>query len=154
MNGKPKTERGERGATLLEFVITASVWLMMLISIVAGAHLFYTHNALVEATRRGARYAVLHDAAANPGAVKNVVAYGTPTPAAGAQPFVQGLDPARHVSVEPVGLGVGQGRVRVGIQNYKYKFTVPFITVTLDMPAYGTTMAGECAGQFPETLPE
>lgn len=154
MRGKTRALSGERGATLLEFVIAASLYLMMLVSIVAGAHLFWTHSALVEATRRGARYAVLHDATADPGAVRNVVVYGTPTPAAGAAPFVPNLDPAKHVTVEPVGLGVGTGRVRVGIKNYKYKFSVPLITVTLDMPAYGTTMAGECAGQFPADLPE
>jgi hypothetical protein len=148
------TRAGVRGATLSEFVVAAAVWLMLMVSVVAGAHLFYTHNAQFEATRRGARYAVLHDAAADPGAIRNVVAYGTPSPAAGAQPFVPGLDPTRNVTVEPVGLGVAQGRVRLGIQNYKSKFVVPFITVTLDMPAYNTTMAGECGGQIPEELPE
>jgi hypothetical protein len=150
-NLRPNAETGERGATLLEFVIAASMFLMMLVAIVAGAHLFWTHNALVESTRRGARYAVLHATTTNDASVRSVVVYGTPTPSAGASPFVPRLS-AENVTVTPSGLGVGQGRVRVEITGYQYHFAVPFLDFTIDMPAYGTTMAGECAGLAPPEL--
>ncbi len=55
--GKRCNNKGEHGGTLLEFTITAATFLMMLVGIVAIGHLYFTHNALVEATRRGARYA-------------------------------------------------------------------------------------------------
>src|SRR5215813_12419338 len=88
-----KTCGYERGGTLIEFTVVASVFFMMLVGIVAAGNLYYTHNALAEATRRGARYAVL-----NPGggatAVQNVVIYGTPNPPSGATSLVYNLQPA------------------------------------------------------------
>jgi Flp pilus assembly protein TadG len=38
----------ESGVATVEFAITASFFFMMLIAVVAGGHLFWTHNALVE----------------------------------------------------------------------------------------------------------
>ena len=43
----------------MEFVFIAPFFLMMLVGIVAAGNLYFTHNAMVEATRRGARYAFL-----------------------------------------------------------------------------------------------
>ena len=56
----PNTKDNERGGSLIEFTVVAAVFFMMLVGIVAAGNLYYTHNALVEATRRGARYAVMH----------------------------------------------------------------------------------------------
>src|SRR5258706_13899376 len=63
----------ERGSTIIEFAVVASVFFMMLIGICAGANLYFTHNALVEATRRGARYAAGQPAYDDPlcGKVRN-----------------------------------------------------------------------------------
>src|SRR5689334_14315504 len=58
-------DKGERGGSLMEFVFISPFFFMMLVGIVAGGSLFFTHNALVDATRRGARYASMQ-AAANP----------------------------------------------------------------------------------------
>src|SRR6266852_4080927 len=47
----------ERGTAIVEFALTSAFFLMMIMAIVSAGHLFFTHNALVESTRRGARYA-------------------------------------------------------------------------------------------------
>ena len=47
-------KRFESGVATIEFAMTASFFLMMIVAIVAGSHFFFTHNALVESTRRGA----------------------------------------------------------------------------------------------------
>ncbi len=51
------TNNSERGTAIVEFALTAAFFLMMIMAIVSGGHLFFTHNAMVESTRRGARYA-------------------------------------------------------------------------------------------------
>ena len=91
----------ESGVATIEFAMTASFFLMMIVAIVAGSHFFFTHNAIVESTRRGARYAALQakpstGACANNSTtvdpVKNMVLYGTPT--AGTTTLVAGLQPS------------------------------------------------------------
>jgi Flp pilus assembly protein TadG len=143
---------GERGATLIEFVYVAAIYLTMLVGIVAIAHLYFTHNALVEATRRGARYATLNsNSAATDTAIKNVVVYGTPTPAEGAQPLVSNLQ-TTNVEVSRLNFGLNQGTVTVFIQNYDYNFIIPGISRVISMPEYRTTLTGECVGLIPPNI--
>lgn len=151
------SRRGERGATLMEFVVTAALFFMMLVAIVAGGVLFYTHNALVEATRRGARYAVLQcnpsdtscpNYAASLAATKNVVVYGTPTPADGQTTLIPNLT-TDNVSVTTPGLGVREGSVTVSITSYQYPLVIPFISMNINMPPYSTMLTGESAGYIP-----
>ncbi len=140
------TRHSERGGTLIEFTITAGIFFMMLIAITAGGHLFWTHNALVEATRRGARYAVTRATVANDPYVRNVVLYGTPD---GTTPLVDNLT-ADKVTVEPsANFGVGQGSVSVSITGFEYNFVIPGISQQIPMPAYSTTLTGESAGTMP-----
>lgn len=150
MNRFPNTRSNEHGGTLIEFTIVASVFFLMLVAIVAAGNLYYTHNALVEATRRGARYAVLHPAGSTSD-VRNVVLYGTPTPAAGAITLVYNLQPG-NVTVDYAGLGVAAGTVTVTIENYTFPFVLPTSTTSITMPPYRTTLTGESAGFIPPNL--
>src|SRR5688572_28236720 len=96
---KKRTHKScESGVATVEFAITASFFFMMLIAVVAAGHLFWTHNALVEATRRGARYAANQchpsndscpDADTTAERIKNVILYNSPI--AGSTPFVPNL---------------------------------------------------------------
>src|SRR5215211_989915 len=68
--------RGERGTSVAEFAMVAMLFFTLIFGIIEFGRMLYTHNALADATRRGARYAVLHpgtDAAA----VKTEVVYGS-----------------------------------------------------------------------------
>lgn len=154
----------ERGIATIEFAVASGFFLMMIVAVVAGGHFFWTHNALVEATRRGARYAASqcnpldtnctdYDTAEQ--RIKYMVVYGTPT--AGTQPFVPNLT-TDNVKVlysvvgcadatckpGPEAFGVASGTVTVMIQNYNYDFILS--PVTLRMPPYETTVRGESAG--------
>ena len=144
------TRDKERGGTLIEFTVVASVFFMVLVGIVAAGNLYYTHNALVEATRRGARYAVLNPTGST-AAVQNVVIYGTPTPANGATPLVYNLQPG-NVTVNYQGLNVAQGTVTVSITGYTYPFVIPSSSTSVTMPPYRTTLTGESAGFVPPNL--
>jgi Flp pilus assembly protein TadG len=148
-----RTERNsESGTAIVEFTLTAAFFLMMIMAIVSGGHLFFTHNALVESTRRGARYAAMlakpaetcvNNSTADP--VKNMVLYGTPN--AGTTTLVNNLQPSNITVCYSDDYGVGQGTVSVKIEGYNYIFAVG--GVTIQMPAYKTTVVGESAGTAP-----
>lgn len=140
--------REERGATLVEFAIGATVFLTLMFGVIEFGRALWTHNALADAARRGARYAVNHpttDAAA----VRNVVIYGDP--AGGTKPLVNNLTTA-NVQVQYSNFGLAQGTVSVQIVNYQFKFVVPIVSTTINMPNYNTTLTGENAGLVPPNM--
>ncbi|HXQ70086.1 MAG TPA: TadE/TadG family type IV pilus assembly protein, partial [Pyrinomonadaceae bacterium] len=109
----PNKRSCEHGGSLIEFTVVALVFFMMLVGIVAAGNLYYTHNALVEATRRGARYAVLNPTGSTT-AVRNVVIYGTDAPGNGATPLVYNLQAANvtvNYSTGTNAFGVAKGTV-------------------------------------------
>jgi hypothetical protein len=158
---------GERGSTLIEFAVVSSVFFMMLLAICAGSNLYFTHNALVEATRRGARYAATQATSATPGTItttggtctsnacdtagprlteiKRYAIYGND---AGTGPNLLNLQPA-NICVQYCNFGVGTGHVSVSIQTFTYNFVIPGINQPITMPAYRSTAAGESAGTCP-----
>jgi Flp pilus assembly protein TadG len=155
-----KFRRDERGAALVEFALGAAIFLTVTFGIVEFGLLLWTHNALTDAVRRGARYAVNQcnpadgscpNASTSIDRTKNVVVFGTPTPATGAQPIVKGLTTA-NVQVTYSALGVNAGRVTVTIQNFDFRFVVPLLGTTIRMPAYRTTLTGENAGYVPPNI--
>src|SRR5215213_83573 len=150
LNTLSNTRRNERGGSLIEFTVVASVFFLMLVAIVAAGNLYYTHNALVEATRRGARYAVMHPTGSTT-AVKNVVVYGTDAPADGARSLIYNLQPT-NVIVTYTDLNVAQGTVTVTIDNYSFPFVLPTSTTSITMPPYRTTLTGESAGFIPPDI--
>lgn len=154
MKQRRTKKESESGTAIVEFTITAAIFLMIIMAIVSAGHLFFTHNALVESTRRGARYAAL---VAKPGSqscqnnsttvdpVKNMVLYGTTT--AGTSTLVHNLQPSNITVCYSNDYGVGQGTVSVKIEGYSYTFAVGGFTI--NMPAYQTTVVGESAGTVP-----
>ncbi len=140
--------KGERGASLVEFAIAATVFLTIMFAVLEFGRALWVHNALTDAARRGARYAVLHSSG-DAGAVKNVVVYGDPN--GGTTPVVQNLD-ATNVIVTYQGYGLDTGTVSVSITNYQFDFVLPFLSTSIQMPSYTTTLSGESAGMLPEPL--
>src|SRR5947199_9436787 len=101
----------ERGSTLVEFAISATVFLTVMFGVLEFGRALWVHNALADAARRGARYAVLHSNA-DVTQVKNVVVYGDP--AGGSQPMLNNLT-TNNVNVTYSGFGLNQGTVSVSI---------------------------------------
>jgi Flp pilus assembly protein TadG len=141
---------GERGSTLLEFAIGATVFLSVMFAVLEFGRALWVHNALTDAARRGARYAVIH-AATDAASVENVVVYGDPNPANGTQPVVNNLT-TNNVVVTYSNFGLNGGTVSVSITNYQFQFVVPLIGTTIQMPAYTTTLTGESAGLVPPNM--
>jgi len=138
-------DSSERGATLVEFALAVTVLLTSMFGVIEFGRALWTHNALTDAARRGARYATLHTAA-EMGNVKNVVVYGDE--AGGTQPVVPNLT-TNNVTVTYTGAGVNTGTVSVGITGYQFQFVIPVVGTTITMPAYSTTLTGESVGVLP-----
>ena len=141
-------KHSEGGSTLLEFAIGATVFLTVMFGVLEFGRALWVHNALTDAARRGARYAVLH-ASTDAASVKNVVVYGDP--AGGSQPVVNNLSTANVIVTYP-NFGLESGTVSVSITNYQFQFLVPLIGGTIQMPAYTTTLTGESAGLVPPNI--
>ena len=153
----------ERGATLVEFSIGASVFLLAMFAVIEFGRALWVHNALADAARRAARYAVNQPASTPAGsatsgtnvgpsiaAIRNVGVYGNPAGTGSA--MVNNLTPA-NIDVQYSNFGVGQGSVAISITNYQHTFVVPIIGTTITMPSYQTTLTGENAGTIPATVP-
>ena len=139
------SRKHERGSTLVEFSIAATVFLTAMFSILEFGRALWVHNALADAARRGARYAIVHRAA-DIESVKNVVVYDNP--AGGTQPVVENLTTA-NVTVTYSSFSLNSGTASVGITNYQFQFVLPILDTTINMPDYQTTLTAECAGLVP-----
>jgi len=131
---------------MAEFAIVAALFFMMLFAIIEFGRLLYTHNALADAARRGARYAALHSSSATDKAcVKNVVVYGEThlvgacdSAQTGIPPLIKGMttanvevvyDPAdadNDPATPAVPYGLNIGTATVTIQAFTFTLHIPF----------------------------
>lgn len=150
-----KTNRNQRGAALVEFAIVSTVFLTVLFGVLEFGRLLWTHNALQDAARRGARYATIRrDDAAGNLAVKRMIVYGDPNATSGT-PVVSGLT-TNDVQVAYANSNGVQlsSRATVSITNpstgnYRFQFSIPLFGGTLTMPSYKTSLPGESLGFVP-----
>ena len=143
-NYRSETKRRERGATLLEFSIAATVFLTVLFAVVEFGRVLWVHNALTDAARRGARYAVLHKSA-DIEDVKKIVVYGDVT---STDPLLENLT-TDNVTVAYSNFNLDGGTATVSIQNYQFQLVLPLVVKSIQMPNYTTTLTGESAGLIP-----
>jgi Flp pilus assembly protein TadG len=113
------TRRNPRaGSALIEFAGSLILLSALFTGIFQVGYTFYTYQRLVNSVRAGARYASLRSdaaGAADPGfaqAVRNLVVYNDPAPAAGSKATVSGLTPA---NVEVI---AGDQAATVSIRGY------------------------------------
>ena len=153
---------GEKGATMAEFAIISVVFFMIIFAIIEFGRLFYIHNALTDAARRGARYAALHKEV-DKACVKMVVAYGESHVdnkcLATGPPLINGLtetnvavtyegaDADNNPATPATDYGMNLGTVSVEIHDYTFRLAIPFVPKTLTMPNYVTTLTAESAGE-------
>ena len=150
---KKSNRKNERGVALVEFAITGTIFLSVMFGVIEFGRLFWTHNALRDAARRGVRYAaVRRNDSAGIQAVKNVVVYGDP--AGGTTPIVSGLSTS-NVQVDYQNYNGLQlsSRASVQINSFQFQLSVPLLGGTINMPAYRTSLPGESAGYVPCDVP-
>lgn len=144
LNRKQK-KNGEAGASLLEFAIAATVFLTVLFAVVEFGRALWVHNALSDAARRGARYAVMHKAA-DIDDVKKIVVYGDLTETT---PLLDNFSTG-NVDVFYDNFKLNGGTVRVSIHDYDFQLILPLLVSSIRMPNYTTTLTGESVGLIPD----
>jgi Flp pilus assembly protein TadG len=142
------SRKSERGASLVEFTIAATVFLTVTFGVLEFGRALWVYNALADAARKGARYAAVHDAASIDD-VKRMVVYGNPSGTG--SPVVDNLS-TTNVDVSYPNFGLDQGTVTVSVNNYQFQFVLPLLPVSIQMPSPTTTLTGECAGLIPADL--
>src|SRR5258708_3640018 len=140
----------QRGQALVEFALITSWLLLLLYGSMQFGSAFYTYDNLTKAVSDGARYASMRTyggacqtTACSPvetsyaTAIKNVVVYGTPSPAGGANPIVHSLS-TTNVSVSVAAVNSVPSTVTVTISSY-----------TLSVPLSPITLTNKPASTFP-----
>jgi hypothetical protein len=143
-----KRQSNERGSTLVEFSLTGSIFLLALFGVLDFGRMLWAHNALADAARQGARYAV-STSATSAAAIKNKVIYGNP--AGGLTPIVPGLT-ANNIQIIYDNIGLGQGTITIKITGYRFEFAALFFGLDILMPDYQTTLTGETMGFAPPRI--
>ena len=138
----------EKGSTLVEYSIAATVFIMAIFAVLEFGRALWAHNALTDAARRGARYAVLHRSNSGEDTnIKNLVVYGNED--GGTQPLLPGLSTANVTVSRSADFSVNRGTATVSITGYEFKFVLQMVPKKIAMPHYSTTLTGESAGLIP-----
>lgn len=170
--------KNESGKSIAEFAVVALFFFMLIFGVIEFGRFLYTHNALNDAARRGARYAVIHRAEhlqdGTPRVakcVKNVVMYGEThitaypncDPIAGHPVLINGIASAT-VEVEFNGAdldgnpltrnpyGANLGTATVTITGFVFNINIPLFRQGVTMQTYSTTLPAESAGFEPAPI--
>lgn len=122
----------ERGTAVVEFAIIAGVFFTLLIGIMEMGRVLFTWNTAVEATRLGARTAVVCDM--NDATIKTKMQSLLPT--------LQSSNIT--INYSPGGCTASTCEtVSVGITGLSVPTAIPFVPLTLTLPGFTTTMTRE-----------
>ncbi|VVE49314.1 flp pilus assembly protein TadG [Pandoraea horticolens] len=122
----------QRGAAVVEFALVAALFITLLIGIMEFARILFYWNTAVEAARLGARVAVVCDV--NAAAVKNRMTNLMP----------QLADANIQISYVPAGCDATSCTlVTVSYTGLTFKTFVPFVPLSLPLPAFATTLPRE-----------
>ncbi len=162
----------QQGAETLEFLVVFLMFLMLLMTVFECARGLYVWNSLVEATRRGARMAVIcptFDADSND-IVRRVATFDTVDAgtALGTSPVVKGLTTNAFdiIYYDAAGAEVTDATKIDSIafisvelnENYQFQFIIPAFNRFVNPPEFRTTLYAESKGVIPyypgETAPD
>ena len=136
-------KRAQCGLAAVEFAMVGTVAIIVLFACIEFARFAFVLNTLAEATRRGARVAVVSDAST---ATTAALAYAD---------YVRGMT-ASNVSVayftQTGGAPTGPddtALVTVSITGYTHTFLIPLVSISVEAPSFTTTLPVESMGVAP-----
>ncbi|MDD4905337.1 MAG: pilus assembly protein [Methylobacter tundripaludum] len=143
----------QKGAETVEFAMIALLFFAVLFAIVEFSRALFVWNALTEATRRGARMAVICPYQSP--IPKQVAIFDVIAGSLGTSPVVGGLTPAM-VSVRYLNqagaVEADQTLIKsaeVSITGYIHQLIIPLWGGSLTAPAFKTTLLSESLGAVP-----
>jgi hypothetical protein len=132
IGGEWKTRFGQRGTAAVEFALITSLLFMLLFGIMEMSRILFYWNTATEATRLGARLAVVcnKDAVAIKAQMNNLLGLLVPT----------NID----IAYTPGGCDINTCRtVTVSITGINVSTFIPFVPLNLGMPSFSTTLPRE-----------
>jgi Flp pilus assembly protein TadG len=148
-----KLGRRQTGVTAVEFAVVGMLLLIVLFGVFEVARAFYVFNALNEATRRGARMAVvcpINDPAISEIAIFNTSGGGTSssiiTNLSTANVNVSYLDLNGVPVTDPIVDFNDIWYVRVAVVGFNHQMRIPTLFATIPSPDFQTTLPRESLG--------
>ena len=145
----------QRGLATVEFAIVGSVALTVLIGCIEIGRMLFVWNSVGEATRRAARLATIcpvNDPTIIRAAMLNFTGQDVSSSL-----YLHGLTPS-NVSLSYLDAAgaatvtqANMAFVRVSITGYVHTLLIPFVTPTVTVPTFSTTLPAESLGYSPET---
>jgi Flp pilus assembly protein TadG len=129
--------RRQQGVAAVEFALVCTVFFTLLLGVIEMGRLLWTWNAATEATRLGARLAVVCDL--NEPHIKTQMIGRLPSLTT-SNIVIDYLNPPAADNTCTVSTCKA---VRVSLTGYEYDAIIPFMPLTLDLPAFTTTLPRE-----------
>jgi Flp pilus assembly protein TadG len=131
----------QEGVVAIEFALVAPLLCLLLFGVVEMGRLLWTWNAAVEATRLGARLAVVCDVDRSLGApIKSRMRAELPI-LADANITIEYMNPVD--TVDPACTNDDCKAARVRLSGLTYDTIIPFLPLSLTLPAFSTTLRKE-----------
>jgi hypothetical protein len=148
----------QKGLYIVEFALVAALFFVLLFAVLEFARALFVWNTLTEATRRGARLAVV--CPVGHASIANVTVFNAPS-ASGASPILPGLDSSDVVTayLDQAGAVTASFNdiryVRVSIVGFSHTLLIPALlpglpAMTLTAPTFETTLPRESLGAVPD----
>jgi Flp pilus assembly protein TadG len=146
------TEKSEKGQTLVEFAMVTLVFFVLVFGITEFGRALWTWNTIVQATRAGARFAVVETPTSDDMQIKKVVAYNDPNANSSSTPVVPGLTETNVIVNYLNNDGsVASNKsvadlIEVSVTGYQFSFLVPLFGTQIPLPSFTTKLPLEGLG--------
>jgi len=140
-HARSRTRCLQRGVVAIEFALISSLLCMLLFGVMEMGRLLWTWNAAVEATRLGARLAVVCDIDRSMGApIKARMREMLPA-LANANITIEYMNPVN--TVDPSCTNDNCKAARVRLSGLTHTTIIPFVPLSLTLPPFATTLRKE-----------
>ena len=152
MKLKNWTGNPEKGQALLEFAAVTLVFFILVFGIIEFGRALWTWNTIVQATREGARYAVVAIPTSGDTEIMKVVAYNDPNATASSIPVVPGLTEAnvrvRYLNNDGTAAAnkIVADLIEVSVINYRFTFLDSILGPQIALPPFTTSLPLEGLG--------
>lgn len=153
MKQPPRMRSRQQGVALVEFAIVGALAIMMVFAVLEIARAMFVANALTEATRRGARMAIvcpINDPAIAEAATFNAPGAGSVSPIVNnldTTDFVlEYLDQNGSVITDPDGNFNTIRYIQLRVAEFEHELLIPFANFTFTMPEFVTILPRESLG--------
>ena len=154
MRTKNWTEKSEKGQALVEFALISLLFFTIVFGITEFGRALWTWNTIVQATRAGARYAVVEAPTSDDMNIMKFVAYNDPNANSSSKPVVPGLTEANVTVSYLMNDGTAAASkavadvIQISVTNYQFSFLVPLFGTGITLPPFKTSLPLEGLGAF------